>query len=169
MKIFLLGVGILLLIGIGSAAGQDRTIVLVRHVEKDSSPTADKTDPELSEEGRQRAERLAKLVKRYKPHEIFSTPFKRTKGTVEPIAKRRKKEIQTYDPAKPADLVQKIMDPSSKTVHYLIVGHSNTIPALANLIAKKEIFRPLLETEFGVIWVMKIKNGVLTQIEVKPY
>jgi 2,3-bisphosphoglycerate-dependent phosphoglycerate mutase len=176
MKIFLLGVGILLLISIGSAAGQDRTIVLVRHVEKDSSPTADKTDPELdkndpelSEEGRQRAERLAKLVKRYKPHEIFSTPFKRTKGTVEPIAKRRKKEIQTYDPAKPADLVQKIMDPSSKTVHYLIVGHSNTIPALANLIAKKEIFRPLLETEFGVIWVMKIKNGVLTQIEVKPY
>ena len=169
MKIFLLGVGILLLISIGSAAGQDRTIVLVRHVEKDSSPTADKTDPELSEEGRQRAERLAKLVKRYKPHEIFSTPFKRTKGTVEPIAKRRKKEIQIYDPAKPADLVQKIMDPSSKTVHYLIVGHSNTIPALANLIAKKEIFRPLLETEFGVIWVMKIKNGVLTQIEVNPY
>jgi 2,3-bisphosphoglycerate-dependent phosphoglycerate mutase len=171
MKIYLLLAGILFLTFtvVGTASAQDKTIVLVRHVEKDSSPTADKTDPELSEEGRQRAERLAKLVKRYKPHEIFSTPFKRTKGTVEPIAKRRKKEIQTYDPAKPADLVQKIMDPSSKTVHYLIVGHSSTIPALANLIAKKEIFRPLLATEFGVIWVIKIKNGVLTQIEVKPY
>ena len=111
-------------------AQRDKTIVLVRHVEKDSSPAADKVDPELSAEGKARAERLAKIVKRYKPHEIFSTPFKRTRGTAEPIAKRRKKEIQTYDPSKPADLVQKIMDPASKTVHYLIVGHSNTIPAI---------------------------------------
>jgi 2,3-bisphosphoglycerate-dependent phosphoglycerate mutase len=154
----------------GSAIAQrDKTIVLVRHVEKDSSPTADKVDPVLSEEGKARAERLAKVIKRYKPHEIFSTPFKRTRGTAEPIAKKRKKEIQTYDPSKPADLVQKIMDPASKTVHYLVVGHSNTIPALANLLAKKEVFRNLLESEYGVIWVIRLKRGVLDRIEVRPY
>ena len=151
------------------ASAQDKTIVLVRHVEKDTSPTADKIDPELSDEGKARAERLAKVVKRYKPHEIFSTPFKRTRGTVEPIAKRRNKDIQTYDPAKPVDLVSKIMDPASKTVHYLVVGHSNTIPGLANLMAKKEIFRNLLETEYGVIWVIRIKKGQLTRLEIHPY
>ncbi len=161
---------IVILIMSGSLLAQtDKTIVLVRHVEKDSSPTADKVDPELSDEGRQRAEQLAKLVKKYKPHEIFSTNFKRTRQTAEPVAKRRKKEIQTYDGSKPAELVQKIMDPASKTVHYLIVGHSNTIPGLANLLAKKEIFRNLLETEYGVIWVIRMKNGVLTRLEVHPY
>ncbi len=157
------------LLSLPLSAQTDKTIVLVRHVEKDSSPTADKVDPELSDEGRQRAERLDKLVKRYKPHEIFSTNFKRTRQTAEPIAKRRKKEIQTYDPSKPADLVKKIMDPASKTVHYLIVGHSNTIPGLANLIAKKEVFRPLLESEYGVIWVIRMKKGAITRIEVQPY
>lgn len=171
MKIFLLVAGAVLVqfIGFGSVAAQDKTIVLVRHVEKDASPMADKADPELSPEGRQRAERLDKFVKRYKPHEIFSTPFKRTRQSVEPIARRRHKEIQNYDPSKPAELVSKIMDPASKTVHYLIVGHSNTIPALANLIAKKEIFRNLLETEYGVIWVIRIKKGQLVRVELHPY
>ena len=171
MKIYLLlaGAVLVLVTGLGTVYAQDKTIVLVRHVEKDSSPTADRADPELSDEGRKRAEKLAKLVKRYKPHEIFSTPFKRTRETAEPIAKRRKKEIQTYDPTKPADLVSKIMDPASKTVHYLVVGHSNTIPTLVNMIAKKEIFKNLLETEYGVIWVIRMKNGILRRIEVQPY
>jgi broad specificity phosphatase PhoE len=171
MKIYLLlaGAVLVLVTGLGTVSAQDKTIVLVRHVEKDSSPTADRADPELSDEGRKRAEKLAKLVKRYKPHEIFSTPFKRTRETAEPIAKRRKKEIQTYDPTKPADLVSKIMDPASKTVHYLVVGHSNTIPTLVNMIAKKEIFKNLLETEYGVIWVIRMKNGILRRIEVQPY
>jgi 2,3-bisphosphoglycerate-dependent phosphoglycerate mutase len=160
---------VLLLVSFSTVNAQDKTIVLVRHVEKDTSAMADKADPDVSEEGRQRAERLAKLIQRYKPHEIFSTPFKRTRGTAEPIAKRRRKEIQTYDPAKPEDLVKKIMDPTSKTEHYLIVGHSNTIPAIANLLAKKEIFRNLLETEYGVIWVLRIRKGVLDKIEIRPY
>lgn len=169
LNLFLAVALLLVFASINTVAAQDKTIVLVRHVEKDISPTADKVDPELSAEGKARAERLAKLVKRYKPHEIFSTPFKRTRGTAEPIAKRRKKEIQPYDPSKPADLVSKIMDPASKTVHYLIVGHSNTIPSLANLLAKKEIFRNLLESEYGVVWVIRIKKGQLTRVEVHPY
>lgn len=145
---------------------KNKTIVLVRHVEKDISVPND-PDPALSAEGRERALTLMKLVKRYKPHEIFSTSYKRTRQSVEPIAQYRKKEIQTYDPAKPADLVAKIM--ASNTDHNLIVGHSNTIPALANLLAKKEVFRNLLETEYGVIWVIRFKRGVFKKIEVFAY
>jgi len=150
-----------------SAQSVNKTIVLVRHAEK-APALPSEPDPELSAEGRERAERFAKAVaKRYKPHEIFSTNYKRTRQTAEPIAKRRAKETQTYDAAKPADLVAKIM--ASKTDHYLVVGHSNTIPALANLLAKKEVFRNLLDTEYGVYWVIRMKNGVLTRIEVFPY
>ncbi|MBK6724175.1 MAG: histidine phosphatase family protein [Acidobacteria bacterium] len=149
-----------------AAQSTNKTIVLVRHAEKDTS-VANNPDSELSAEGRERAIKLMNFVKRYKPHEIFSTNYKRTRQTAEPIAAKRKKEIQTYDPAKQADLVAKIM--ASKTDHNLIVGHSNTIPVLANLIAKKEVFRNLLETEYGVVWVIRLKKGVLTKVEVFPF
>lgn len=167
-SIFLLFALTVCLFAFGPVAAQstNKTIVLVRHAEKDTS-VANNPDPELSAEGRERAIKLMNFVKRYKPHEIFSTNYKRTRQTAEPIAAKRKKEIQTYDPAKQADLVTKIM--ASKTDHNLIVGHSNTIPVLANLIAKKEVFRNLLETEYGVVWVIRLKKGVLTKVEVFPF
>jgi 2,3-bisphosphoglycerate-dependent phosphoglycerate mutase len=149
-----------------AAQSPTKTIVLVRHAERDGT-MANNPDPELSPEGRARAIRLVNAIKKYKPHEIFSTNYKRTRLTAEPTANSRKKQIQTYDPAKQSELVDKIM--ASKTDHYLIVGHSNTIPALANLLAKKEIFRNLLETEYGVFWVIRMKNGVLQRIEMFPF
>lgn len=151
----------------GTILAQNKTIVLLRHAEKSTATDMDKGDPELSVEGRERAVRLMNAVKKYKSHEIFATDYKRTRQTAEPIAAYRKKAIQIYDAAKPAELIDKIM--LSRTDHYLIVGHSNTIPALANLLTKKEIFRPLLEVEFGVIWVVRIKKGVVTKVEVFPY
>lgn len=146
---------------------QEKIVILVRHVEKDAAPTADKRDPELSDAGRERALRLVRATKKYKFDEIFSTDFKRTRGTAEPTAAKRKKSVQTYDASKQQDLVDKIM--ASKNDKFLVVGHSNTIPRLANLIAKKEVFRDLLETEFGVIWIIKVRNGVMEKIEVLPY
>ena len=149
------------------AAAQDKTIVLVRHAEKDASLNSPSGDDPLSAAGRERVERLWKIVKKYKPHEIFATSYKRTQETVAPIAARRKKQVQTYDPTKQADLVTQMM--SSKTEHYLIAGHSNTIPALANLLAKKEVFKQVPDSEYGVIWVVKIRSGVLKRVEVYTY
>jgi len=148
------------------AQSTNKTIVLVRHAEKDTSDQKN-SDPDLSAEGRERAVRLATFVKRYKPHEIFATAYRRTQQTAGPIAAQRKKQIQTYDPSKHAELIAKIM--ASKTDHYLIVGHSNTIPPLANLLAKKEIFRNLVDAEHGVVWVIKIRKGVLRKVEIFTY
>lgn len=148
------------------AQSTNKTIVLVRHTEKDTSQ-ANNPDPDLSTEGRERAVRLMQAVKKYKPHEIFATAYKRTQQTAEPIANKRKKQIQIYDAGKQADLVSKIM--ASETDHYLIVGHSNTIPGLANLLAKKEIFRNLVDAEHGVIWVIRLRKGVLQKVEIFTY
>lgn len=160
---------LVIMTGWHSVSGQSatKTIVLVRHAEKAVVPPTE-ADPDLSAEGKVRAERLMKAVSRkYKPHEVFATNYKRTRQTAEPTAKRRGKAVQTYDPAKHADLVSQII--ASKTDHYLIVGHSNTIPALANLLAKKELFRNLLDPEYGVYWVIRMKNGLMTKIEMFPY
>ena len=149
-------------------AGQDKTIILVRHAEKAVETDADMTgDPVLSSAGQERAKRLLKVVKKYKPHEIFATSYKRVQLTVEPIARYRKKAVQTYDPKDQAALVDRIM--KSKTEHYLIAGHSNTIPTLANLLMKKEVFKNLSDSEYGVIWVVKIRRGQLKRVEVYEY
>lgn len=149
------------------ALAQEKTIILVRHVEKDTAATADKKDPELSDAGKERAMKLVTATKKYKFDEIYSTDFKRTRGTAEPTATKRKKAIQTYDASKPQELVDKIM--ASKNDKFLVVGHSNTIPQLANLIGKRMVFRDLLDTEYSVIWVVKMKNGVVEKIEILSY
>jgi len=149
---------------LGQAQAQKKTIILVRHAEK---ADATSQDPDLSAEGKTRAEKLAKIVKRYKPGAIYSTDFKRTRDTAAPIASRRKLKIQTYDPKKPGELIDAIM--KSKTKRFLIVGHSNTIPALANLLVKKDIFKQLQDAEYGVIWVIRIKKGLVSKVEVIPY
>src|SRR5262245_47599631 len=104
VRIFLLVV-LLALLGAASASAQDKLIVLVRHAEKvDAS-----ADAELSSEGKERAQRLVKKIGKYRPNEIYSTDFKRTRDTVRPIATKRHVQIQLYDPRKPQELADKIL------------------------------------------------------------
>ncbi len=170
MKIVLIGLVCLLAVFFSYStvnAQSKKTIILVRHAEKDVSDAADKSDPVLTAEGRARAILLLKAVKKYKPQEIFSTDYQRTRDTAEPTARYRNKQVQIYDASKPGDLITKIIAGRSK--RYLIVGHSNTIPPLANMLAKKEIFRNLLDGEHGVIWVIRLKKGELKKVEILPY
>lgn len=149
------------------AAAQDKTIILVRHAEKAPAVEGDKGDVDLSSEGRDRAVRFAKVAKRFRPGEIFATAYKRTQQTAEPIAKIRGKAIQIYDAAKHPDLIDLIL--KSKTKRFVVVGHSNTVPFLANLLAKKEVFRQLPDTEYGVVYVIRTTNGVFKKLEIYPY
>jgi len=162
----LLAAAITVFFAIGTAA-QKKTIILVRHAEKDSAQAEMSGDPELSVAGKERAERLVDVVRKYKPGTVYSTDTRRTRSTAEPMAKHRHLEIQIYDARKQDDLVKQIMD--SKTKRFLIVGHSNTIPALANLIGKKEIFKNLDESEYSVIWVIKIRKGRFYKTEVLSF
>ena len=148
------------------AAAQDRqvTIILVRHAEK---ADATSQDPDLSAEGRQRAERLKKAIGKYRPGAFYSTNYKRTRDTIAPLAAKRKKQIQTYDPRQPQALIDQIM--KSDTKRFVVAGHSNTIPGLANLIAKKELFKNLDDSEYSVIWVIKMKNGKVRHFELLDY
>ena len=149
------------------AVAQTKTIVLVRHAEKNAPVEGDKGDVDLSSEGRDRAVRFANVAKRFRPGEIFATAYKRTHQTAEPIAKLRGKTIQIYDASKHPDLIDLIL--KSKTKRFVVVGHSNTVPFLANLLAKKEVFKQLPDTEYGVVWVIRITNGIFKKLEIYPY
>lgn len=165
IKIPLLSFALLLIAVSGlEVAAQKKTIILVRHAEK---ADATSVDPDLSPEGKQRADRLMKVVEKYRPGAVYSTDFKRTRDTAAPMAARRKLQVQTYDAKKPSELVDAIM--KSKTKRFLIVGHSNTIPGLANLLGKKDLFKNLDESEYGAIWIVRIKDGRIRKTEILPY
>jgi 2,3-bisphosphoglycerate-dependent phosphoglycerate mutase len=160
---FVISVLFLFCVFASGAAAQEKTILLVRHAEKvDSS-----ADPELSPEGKQRAERLVKKIGKYCPGAFYSTGFKRTRDTLAPLAAKRKKEIQIYDARQPQALIDQIMKGRTKRV--VISGHSNTIPGLANLIAKKELFKNLDDSEYSVIWLIKLKDGKVRKFELLDY
>lgn len=145
-------------------AQSKRTIILVRHAEKADATSA---DPELSAAGRERAERLVKAIGKYKPGAFYSTDFKRTRNTLMPLAAKRKKQVQIYEAKNPQKLFDEIMQ--SRTKRFVVAGHSNTIPGLANLMSRKDLFKNLDDSEYGAIWVIRIKNGQIQKVEILPY
>lgn len=155
---FFLGLFLLTFVSASSLAQHKKlTIILLRHAEKDISPTADKVNPDLTPEGKQRAQNLVKKIKKYKPTAIYSSDYIRTKSTVAPLAEKRKLTVQIYDPRKLNELSDMIMEGKYKSV--VVVGHNNTTPALANLLVKQEKYQTLLETEYSKLWIIKIKKN----------
>lgn len=139
-----------------SAQKKKVTVILLRHAEKDISATADKTNPDLSPEGKQRAQRLVKTIKKYKPDVIYSSDFLRSRLTAAPLAEKRKVPVDVYDHKKLDELAALIMNGKGKRI--VVVGHNTTTPALANLLIKQDKYKTLDESEYGKIWVIKIRK-----------
>jgi len=132
------------------------TVILLRHAEKDISEDADSANPDLSAEGKLRAQKLVEIINKYRPDAIYSTNFIRTRTTVRPLASKNRRMISIYDPQNLNQLAELIT--SGKLKRIVVVGHSNTTPALANLLLKQDKFKTLDESEYGKIWIIKIKR-----------
>jgi 2,3-bisphosphoglycerate-dependent phosphoglycerate mutase len=160
MKTFIsLFIGLLLFTFAGGgvfAQHRNLTIVLLRHAEKDASPTADKNNPELSAEGKLRAQKLVKVVNKYKPDAIYSSDFIRTRTTAAPLAEKRKLTVDVYNHRDLKQLADLIM--SGKIKRLVVVGHNTTTPALVNMLIGQEKYPALNESEYDKIWVVKIKK-----------
>jgi hypothetical protein len=70
----------------GPAASQPTVIILVRHAERPADLSKN-PDPELTEEGRRRAEALKAALADAKVDAIYVTDLTRNRQTVEPLAK----------------------------------------------------------------------------------
>ncbi|HSI89212.1 MAG TPA: phosphoglycerate mutase family protein [Pyrinomonadaceae bacterium] len=167
MRKLLLTITLLITLFPLAATAQEKLIILVRHAEKAELESEGNPDPELSAAGKQRAERFREVIGRYRPGAVYSTDYRRTRETAQPIAAKRKKQVQVYDPRQPKELIDRIL--ASDIKRHVIVGHSNTVPSLANLILGKEIFRNLEESEYSVIWLIRLKNGRVTEARLLDY
>ena len=120
------------------------TYILVRHAEKAKD---DPKDPNLNEAGKSRALRLAALLQATEVAAIYSTPYHRTRNTVKPLAQSKGLKVEEYDPFSEEDFSRIQNVAKGKTV--VIVGHSNTIPNMANLLLGKEQFAQMEEHEYN--------------------
>ena len=133
------------------------TVILFRHAEKDLSEGADTANPELSAAGKLRAEKLVGIVNRYRPDAIYSTDYIRTRATVRPLARRGRHMVLMYDPRNLTEMRDMIL--SGKLKRIVVVGHNNTTPALVNLLIGQEKYKPLAESEYDKMFVVKIKRN----------
>ena len=141
--------------------GQNTTFILVRHAEKDISPTASKTNPELTAEGKQRAQKLSALVKDCRPTYIFSTIFKRTIATATPTAEsivpNYRLQMQFYDYDELEAFAAQLLQIKARCV--LVVGHNSTTPELANLLIKQQKYKALGDNEYNKAFFVTVKGN----------
>jgi phosphohistidine phosphatase SixA len=145
------------------AAAQTRTFILVRHAEKDTTATgatAMTADPPLTQQGQQRAQNLIKALKKYTPNAIYSTNFTRTKATVTPLAQKFKQEVVVYNYKDLKAFATTLLNGSQQVV--VVAGHTNSTPALANLLLGQEKYPALDESVYNKIFIVTISNGKAT-------
>lgn len=143
------------------------TIYIVRHAEKDVSDPKNQ-DPELSVEGRERAEALANKLKGVKLDAVFTTKYKRTSQTAYYSAKNSKVEIQTYDAHDFSGFAELV-----KTKHgghkVLIVGHSNTVLELLEAFGVSRPLAALSDDDYDFFFELRIDPKGKSELKAQHY
>ena len=103
-------------------------VYLVRHAEKAAEPA---DDPPLTPVGSERADLLANLLKDAGLTHIHSSRFERTRQTAQPVADSTGLEIQYYNHLNLAGLASALKETPGR---HLVVGHSNTTPAMVEFL-----------------------------------
>ncbi|NND43846.1 MAG: histidine phosphatase family protein [Xanthomonadales bacterium] len=122
------------------SAGQ--TITLLRHAEKQTAVP----DPGLTTAGLARAKFIAAWLgdTENRVEAIWSSDYRRTRDTAQPIADRLDLAVRLYDPGELAVLAERLR---AEGVNAVVIGHSNTTPELAALLCECAV-APMPETNY---------------------
>ncbi|MBC7794147.1 MAG: histidine phosphatase family protein [Clostridia bacterium] len=131
--------------------GVTRFIVL-RHCEKAAGE-----DPNLTSRGKTRAAALAAVLASDQIDAVYSTPFKRTQETVQPLASARKLPVLVVEERDEKKLVAKLIrDHKGKSV--VLASHVNVIPDLMTTMGVKEPLR-MDENDYGDMFIVDIDTA----------
>ena len=154
---------IICLAGQSYAQQSPPTIVLVlRHAEK-ASAGSDNPDPALSDAGLKRAQELIRVAEDAGVNAIYTTQFKRTRETAQPLAARLGVPINTVEVNKqnmaehPSALAREILS-KHKGQTVAVIGHSNTVPLIVEALGGKK--PPAIDdaTEFDHLFIVIINK-----------
>lgn len=128
------------------------TFVVVRHAEK---ATDDPSDPSLTDAGRERAAALAASLARQPVVAVYTTDYRRTRHTAQPLASARNLAVITYDAKQPADQFVSELRRNHPHGTVVIVGHSNTVPAIVSALCDCAIAE-IDESDYGNLYTVRV-------------
>ena len=132
------------------------TVIFVRHAEKAERPA---DDPGLSPAGERRAAELARQLVDADViagiDAVYSTPFRRTEETARPVAEALGLPVNSYD-ANDTEAIMEYIVREHKGKIILVVGHSNTVPALIGNMGASKRVPEIAEDEYDNIYIVSI-------------
>ena len=154
LSTLLLCAGSLLPAAIAAQTDEASLFVLVRHAEK----VDDSRDAKLSAAGEKRAQALARLLADMELNAVFTTDFRRTRDTAQPVARHFGVELTVYDGADIAGFAASLRESSTRA---LVVGHSNTTPALVRALGG-DPGSAIDEYEYDRVYIVVVRGGETT-------
>lgn len=139
------------------------TFYFIRHAEKDRTDPENR-DPELNQDGLDRAIRWAEVFDPIPLDMVYSTEYERTSMTAAPTSIKKDINIKYYDPSS-FDMEEFKLVNAGKNV--LVVGHSNTTPMLVNKVIGLEKYDQMDDTDNSSLFIVRIIDGVPTDIRLK--
>lgn len=144
-------------------------VIVVRHGERvdggagaGSSMTAS-PDPELSETGKARAQKLAVILGDAGVVAIYTTEYRRTKDTAAPLAAKSGVKAEAVSSREISVLIAKIKAHTTGAV--LVVGHSNTVPEIIRALGGSVV--TMADDEYDSVFFVAA-NGTTTKVRFKP-
>jgi len=128
------------------------TVILVRHAEKNIEP--DNPNPDLSPEGRARAQELVHVLGSTGVTAIYATQYGRTQQTVQPLAERLSLPVSRVDSGNTPELVRQIRSNHTGGVVF-VAGHNSTVPAIIAALGGGT-YPTIPETEYDNMFVVTL-------------
>lgn len=139
--------------------------VIVRHAEKGAD---DPKDPSLSESGHARAQRLAERLADVQVKAVYATGYRRTQQTAAPTAAAHRLDVRTYAAGMPAADFATELRASHMDGTVLVIGHSNTVAAIAGALCACEV-APLRDDEYDRWITVRIDADGKSKLEETRY
>lgn len=144
---------IILSISAGFSQQRSTTVILVRHAEKAFDESG---DPDLTEAGKKRAMELVRVLKDQRVDAIYTTPFKRTLQTIEPLAADKDITIEEYNPFKLEETMEVIRTSTGRVL--VFSGHSNTVPVMLNQMLGADNYKMLDEKTYDNLFIVTFED-----------
>jgi len=139
------------------------TFYFIRHAEKDRTDP-ENPDPELNQEGLNRAIRWAEILDPISLDVIYSTNYERTSMTAAPISVKKQIDVKYYDP----DSIDiELFKEENQGKNVLVVGHSNTIPEFVNRMIEFQKYEDMEDTDNSSLFIVRIIDGIPTDFRLR--
>jgi broad specificity phosphatase PhoE len=157
MKRHLLFACVAVVAATSTASAQPSTVILVRHAERGTEPA---NDPVITEAGAQRAIALKEVLRGARVTSVITTHLQRTQLTAKPLmeAVGLTPIVVRAGGAGHVDSVAAAVRRRPAGDVVLVVGHSNTIPAIVGALGGPKL-QDLCDSQYSMLYILEFPPG----------